>query len=285
MPKIQTTCKDCVFRVRNIAGVDSCVFNRINKFKEIGVKVEVEDGYNVIDRGCNLIRNEDWALAHTNKINLASIARSEVVKHSTIFIQFDSRNSIEEIESLMSQIRLQKLKPQNVVIYYGDSERKTSSVDILKTLRENFNDINWKLEVSLNEDRGMIRDEWHKFIDKYNDSHYFILLFASDKIHEDLCSSIDRAVNDDLLKVGLIVDENSNMFAVSSDFFFSLKGDVPINLPYEELDEHGNVVDKVSDVTISNIEGKIIFLQSKNLGGNKYVYNLREICPEQASLL
>jgi hypothetical protein len=284
MAKIQTTCKDCVFRVRTITGVDSCTHDRINKFKEIGVKIEVEDGFNVIDRGCNLIRNEDWALAHTGTVDLKTIARSEVVKRSTIFIQFSSNNSIDDIENIMGQLRNQKLKPDNIVIYYGDNEKATSSVAIIKLLREKFSDVNWKLEIPMS-NNGMIRDEWHKFIDKYNTSHYFILLFASDNIDENLCSDIDKAVNDDLLKVGLVVDNDFNMFAVSSDFFFSLSGDSPIKLPYQEIDEQGNVVDKVSELEVCNIEQKILFLQSKDLSNNKYVYNLGEICQKQALLL
>lgn len=280
----QTECKNCVFRVNINNDQVGCSHNRINKFIDAGVKVEKELDFYVIDRVCNLIRNPEWKDSKEDrKTNLEIIARAEVVKRTALFIHFDCSNNLKDLSLFLAQIRNQTLKPLYVVVSYEDADKNTSYTDIRKMLMEDFQDLPWRLEVPVNP-TGVPRQSWNNYSNKYRDADFFALFFPTDRLYNGLFEDIDRAANDELLRIGMVVDDYGNSLIINKDFWFALNGDNPCKVSYNKLEDNKEVP-VLSENVLDTFESKLSFIEQEDYTHKNWTYKCSQISPSQHLLL
>ncbi len=122
--KIQTSCKDCVFQIKDNGVQTGCKLDRTNRF----TTELIEGDLLVIDRFCSAKRKIDW-VEGKDLTNLEILVRSELLLTFDVGIYIDDSNfSLEKIEKVVKNINEnQILKPTvtNFIFNNEISKRKS----------------------------------------------------------------------------------------------------------------------------------------------------------------
>jgi vacuolar-type H+-ATPase subunit F/Vma7 len=256
MQKWNTSCKHCTFKttIKTKTGLvqTGCQLDRINKFKEKGVTVELQKdalteakSFLIKGRFCTTLRHNSWRAQHKDPIRAV---RKEVELQCAVIILVNSAK--ENLTDTLETVITQKLLPKIVRVVIN-----TDKVDMVKTYE--------LLEKMIPEGIQFYADYIHlpdykygKLIDVAadkivenpdNGAVYYAVFNAGFKIPPTFISDVDHAINDKLEVIcALEPDADDNGLVVEGKLHKLLCGNKEVVLEkYENGELLGSfIIDK-----------------------------------------
>lgn len=232
-PLVVTSCRDCCFAVmQGEPGKStqvSCTLNRLEKFKKLGVSVELpklfaedncdcgsceeernSDRYYSIDRYCAARRPVFWA-NERHPDSLANDVRLELNVKWDAVIFFDSKSTKQELKDTITSLFDQSILPNKiVVISYKSLARPTDLIDAVKTLLAGSG-VKWSLDTIVADiseldaiDNGV----------RFSEAPYYLTCIAGSKLPANYVYLIDKSINDNLWPTLFVPagSDGNNMF-------------------------------------------------------------------------
>ena len=222
MQSYNTGCKDCVFAIYDGKTQVGCEFDRINKFKSVGLEVvesydEDREFYVIKNHICNVGRLPAWAQNKTGDLKEIALKESSV-KYQFILIDKGDVD-VETLKEQVAKCLEQSVPPQAIhIIRYNSS--KISLLDMGQVLLRT--NIVWSIQ-DIVEEEQIVDYYIDRLLNKYYYLHY---------VQQDLCNDIDpnisTALNDkiniEIAKFGLLICENCVI--VNANVFTALRAGI-----------------------------------------------------------
>lgn len=128
--QIHTSCRDCIFSVKDKQTQTSCEFGRIDLYKESGAEViEAYDEFNnefyvINNKYCLYKRTKDWADHYTTS-EIKSIVESQVKPRYHAVVFHDKEGTLEGLKTTLDSLKSQYNSPSIVTV------AKTNDIDTL----------------------------------------------------------------------------------------------------------------------------------------------------------
>ncbi len=213
-PIIKTSCRDCLFAQWDGRTQTGCEFDKINKYKNIGVVVEqiVENDMKcyTINALCTTSRAITWpkvSLKH-DILKLKELAREEAKIYTDCIIICNEFNK-EKLDVTIKDALNQTFKFKNIIV-----ATKDKPTDYIIYCIENIGyKNNWEL-VSINLDNKPENQDEESFI--FDEaiykvkSTYYTIYKAGDRINNRISEAIDYAIGDVLHRFLVATPGKSN---------------------------------------------------------------------------
>lgn len=215
--EIKTSCKDCIFAEWSTLTQIGCVFDRLEKYRDMGLTKPIqEDGkqFYEINALCNTCRDKEWA---DKQDCLISNVKKETAIDVDIIIPYLllGKEGIDKLDLTLKSIVNMNKKPKNVIVPIKDWNVDYNHImNLLKTNLKKTN-INYYLVsvISPVTDIQAMIDNAFKNVE----SMYYSVFLPGYKVPNDFIVKINKLINVDLMKFSMIKPvENINGFTVQS---------------------------------------------------------------------
>lgn len=235
---VETPCKDCCFAVYAGTEQTGCQFGRIEKFRErgVGVKECYDDDkeFFVVETLCNLHRHRDgpWYVRNPSW-DRKRVAREEVRQEVDV-VMVMTGHTVEQVKTTVDSLLRQTLLPLRVTVSVNQDGIPLRDVRavlpgdwIAQVVRER------------RKDGGRVSRE--RCIDNavYDSKAAFYAVFTPGfVVPPDFVASIDRAVNDDLMRFSLLEpDEDGQGMVVQTYLHGYVRGNADATIDGEDAGE------------------------------------------------
>lgn len=202
--EINTSCRDCVFSIRENGTQVGCEFNKVELYKNKGVEViEAFDGedneFYVIKAWCSTYREELWKVAHKGK-DLYEQIDSETYPKVTYVIVMD--DLIEyDFQKTLNSIQKQKYPARRLIVTCTDPLNYMKILKSIKGQLEELYDSNFRVHCTKpNMSFEPALDESFKLAV----NGFFMGLECGDEVPENATEIMNHAINKQLKSIGLI---------------------------------------------------------------------------------
>ena len=226
----QTTCKKCIFSIRENNEQTGCSVGRLDKFSAQGITSYEADGtggfYSINGRKCNMCHQQDW-VDHIRKKGLSGSLPEKAREEATIKFAvsiFCDDNSTQQLDDSVRSVINQPITPKIFSVINLKDTRGT-----VLFLGDNCKS-KWKVVKS-----GIEDNKQKLFNESFKNTkcHYYVLMNAGSTIPTDLLSSIDERINDDLEKMFYHYDEDNDILIVQSILYWMLPENSVVPHSYE----------------------------------------------------
>ena len=248
--EIQTSCKDCIFAEYNNNTQTGCKFNRIEQFKNNGTKiVEAYDDdkeFFVIDRFCNYCRNDQWMKDNVNGQTAEQVVKNEAKIQVDVLVYIHAGNYIQSIQQTIDSLNQQFMLPKSITLVNNNSTIKNH--DLVLLMRNQTNQYSWRVEQIVEENCKKLRA-----IDlsvKKCKGTYYIVIDAGSILRENFIYQINQMINEQLLKISLIIGNGHSPSVTQTRLHKILagnKGSKTVIEKIKELAEEQNLEHMIKD--------------------------------------
>ncbi len=226
--KAQTSCKDCVFSVKQEEKQIGCELYRSEK---LGVE-SVEDGNYVLERYCNTYRPEEWLseLSLEEYKKRHQVAIKEVVPRVGFLIFLDTSQdtpdnllAITNLKKTIADIKQQTLHRARYIIVVNDKTEYNQ--EIQNALTDNFDHdktLHHLVKVSrIPENKNFLIDECFK----HAKNGWIYVTTAGESVDIELIEKINQRVNVDMKRLSIVKPyDDFNGLLFSTPLFKLLNG-------------------------------------------------------------
>ena len=185
---INTTCKDCIFKIEENGEQTGCQFGRLEKFIQLGQAVK-KDNYYEISRFCNTCRNKD-AIKESTKEDV----RKEMSTRVAVIV--DCRK-LENPDYILNSIYKQYLSPAFVFCIF---EKCKNASEIFKKLNELFRNKNIGFNLKNYLEHKDLENIIKELVAKNGQYASFFMIVKSKMDYKSI-ENIDKIINDEMKQV------------------------------------------------------------------------------------
>lgn len=230
---VQTVCRDCIFAICDKNTQTGCSLNKIQPMVDAGCElVEAYDAdgkefYVIKNMICHWFRSKRWSKYRKTKTvqSMSKSIRKEMrIKYGIIVI---ASNDVSELKTTLTSIKKQTLKPSQISVVRHITTT-VRSPEIMKIIAEYCPGIPWDIRNEYDDSitNGVIHDAIRNIIHPY-----YAIFKAGIKIPKSMFQQLDVAINDDLMRFGVILpDKNGNGMIGSTAIYSHYNGNVEENL-------------------------------------------------------
>jgi hypothetical protein len=226
IPKIITTCKNCMFSTLENEIQTGCELGRLDKFRERGVKVNlVEDHYEIEERRCTTNVVYDSPEIPLDEIK-QKVTEYVNLKYSMICL-VGKDSTKEEVGKTVHSFFNQDPLPQSIfVLLTEESHSRPTYINLMRS----FNGVKWTvLKGGYEKTSDELIDDAVRSID----SNFLTVCHAGYTYHRYWADDINIAINDELKTfLCLVADESGNAGLYLKNVYEAFGGN--IQKPFEE---------------------------------------------------
>lgn len=271
-PLYQTSCKDCVFALYKANTQVGCTFDRVEKFKKIGVEVldcyDDQKEFFVISSVCTLHKHKKspWAKSHPGR-ERRRLARQEIEARITVVLVLDQEHDLDSLKLSLDSLKAQDLPPARVIVSLNRDG--VQAEEVLPHLLPD-----WVVQTIQERQKDGSRISRGRCIDLAvadNASTYYTVFRPGTVIPRLFLREIDRYINDELGKfVLLLPTATGEAYVVHQHMHRYVGGHTEAEITDPDSSEHGQRVDSVVQ--------KIQFV-AKRSNTERLVKRVEEVCP------
>ena len=221
IPITSTLCHNCVFAEYNNEDVQiGCKANRIEKYKQANIpvlelKAENKTGFVIKGKTCVYYRNKQMMdFYHKNKSvddMLIKVKKQLLIPyHAIVFVR--STDSLKDVESRLSELENQKVKPKILTIVDRSHKHEDISGRLIMMCQENYSFDHWRIQRVQAIDQidtdviDLIYDSTKQL--KYM---FYITLECSQKIPPTMSEEIHKSLHDDMKSFTILLPNSNNV--------------------------------------------------------------------------
>ena len=232
---VTTSCKNCAFAHYIENTQVSCDINRIDKFKENGVKIlEAEDNekeFYVIQTLCSGFRSEAWEEAHRGK-DLIELFEKESSPRIGFMILLEEEKDPDQIRddiSVTIKSILESLKyPPRYVVIVSNISGYFALIESVQTICSEY-DIDYRVMKITEKTSNSLDRVDSAFVNARNG--FYCVLRAGDSVFKNMDEILAYAINAKLMNVGMIKGEDEvSMMTVQCTLHKHLHGNLEATL-------------------------------------------------------
>jgi len=223
--KAQTSCKDCVFAVKEDESQVGCELYRSEKQ---GIS-DVEDGNYILDRFCNTYRPEEWLsdLSLEEYKKRHQVAIKEVVPRIGFLVLLDTSKdtpeklvAIEDLRKTISDIKNQTLHQARYVIVATDKTEYNEEIQqLLVTEFDHDTTLHHLVKVSqIPENKMLLVDECFR----HAKNGWIYTTTSGESIDQELIEKINQRINIDMKRLSVVkpYDDFNGLLFITALFKF-----------------------------------------------------------------
>tara|TARA_R110000751_G_scaffold235884_1_gene337241 strand:- start:1463 stop:2308 length:846 start_codon:yes stop_codon:yes gene_type:complete len=203
-----TSCKDCVFSIKENDTQVGCEFNKVELYKNKGVEViEAFDGedneFYVIKAWCSTYREELWKVAHKDE-DIYKQIDDETYPKVTYVIILDDFNEYD-FQKTINSIQKQKFPARRLIVTCTNPEIYMKVLTSIKGQLEELHNSNFRVHCIKS---GMSFESALDQSFQLAVNGFFMGLECGDEVPEDAIAIMHYAMNKQLKSIGLIKNGN-----------------------------------------------------------------------------
>tara|TARA_R110002110_G_scaffold102142_4_gene259159 strand:- start:1640 stop:2467 length:828 start_codon:yes stop_codon:yes gene_type:complete len=250
--EVNTSCKDCVFAIREDSTQVGCEFNKIELYKAKGVEViEAFDGddneFYVVKAWCSTYREDLWKVAHESKDMHEQIDK-ETHPKITYAIVLDDLNEYD-FQKTINSIQKQKFPARKIVVTCTNPANYISILNSIKGQLEELYDSNFRVHCTT---EGMSFEAALDESFRMAANGFFMGLECGNEVPENATELANYALNKQIKSLGLIKNgdniSGSLHQAVLYKFLYGYRG-ASFETKLTEGEEYDNTIDSNSLIT------------------------------------
>lgn len=208
---VKTTCKDCYFAIRLGEEQVACELGRLQKFIDENSAIKEDSGWYSINRMCNTARSKEWADRQIGD-KKSAVLREVQVSVDIVINCIDTEVDIIKIsQTVKSCLRSFEIKPVKIIIAIRNLEfNKYTELNL--ALSDILGDT-IPLQIIRIINVELTKEEALDTALKRSSSFFFCIMKSGDILRNDLLTSVDKAMNQDLKRFIIVKDGETTLVA------------------------------------------------------------------------